>query len=112
MFYIKLLLIDEAEKLIDTNCDNCQRIIKRAKQENKKAVLFSSEGHIVTENEAEILLRNSDYVTDNLKDDFILMLIESIKENKKGQFVDEAGNICWYLDALVEEIRSNLTKAD
>ena len=39
-------------------------------------------------------------------------LIEHIKEkvmqNQKGQFQDDAGNICWYLDDLETYLNSNI----
>lgn len=36
-------------------------------------------------------------------------ILELVKTNQKGQYQDEAGNICWYLDDLIRVIQANYT---
>lgn len=33
-------------------------------------------------------------------------IIEEVKENQKGQFENDAGNICWYLDDLIKMLKN------
>lgn len=35
-------------------------------------------------------------------------IIPAISANQKGQFEDDGGNICWYLDDLEKALRNNL----
>lgn len=35
-------------------------------------------------------------------------LLEKLKENQKGQFEDDGGSICWYLDDLVSVIERTI----
>jgi hypothetical protein len=35
-------------------------------------------------------------------------IMSAISVNQKGQFEDDGGNICWYLDDLEKALRNNL----
>ena len=40
-----------------------------------------------------------------LKDKLYQLLLDELSVNQKGQFEDDAGHICWYLDDLQEALK-------
>ena len=49
------------------------------------------------------LIQSEDSTVQIIESKFNKMdIIKLISQNQKGQFEDDAGNICWYLDDLVK----------
>ena len=44
------------------------------------------------------------------REETIKEIIRSVEENQKGQFEDDGGYVCWYLDNLVDLLNKILNK--
>ncbi len=49
-------------------------------------------------------------IIDQTREETIKEIIRSVEENQKGQFEDDGGYICWYLDNLVDLLNKILNK--